>query len=383
MPIRQLTNRRPLTNHTLFKLKSRSRRPRLPNWTGDVKLQCMRCGSQPRSTVCCKKSPTGVQLRPQSGGTPFANSITQHRLDPYDVRCIAGFQEENRQSATQLHTFFDQCAETMVADLDVVGQISKGTLSQLAADRDASTALAVQQSRQADLIRNSLRVARLAASIGTTLGYDEQTLIDLGIGCLIHDIGLMCLDGTVCQHTAAKPELGTLIRHPELTLQLLQEAGSQIPQNSLMVAYQMHERCDGSGYPYGYDGSRIHELAKVAAVADLYTALVSPGPRRRPKPPYDAMKEILHAVKRGELESKIVRAMLLTICLCPVGSHVELTNHNVARVLRANQQDYLRPVVEMYWNRNFSGEPLVVDLAEEQELQIVRTANGPPLMHDI
>ena len=54
-----------------------------------------------------------------------------------------------------------------------------------------------------------------------------------------------------------------------------------------------HERWDGSGYPEGKSGNEIHEMARIAAVADIFDAITSerlfapakPGPRRRARDP--------------------------------------------------------------------------------------------------
>ena len=38
-------------------------------------------------------------------------------------------------------------------------------------------------------------------------------------------------------------------------------------------AMMHHERCDGTGYPYGLTGEKIDEFAKIISIADVYDAM--------------------------------------------------------------------------------------------------------------
>ena len=139
-----------------------------------------------------------------------------------------------------------------------------------------------------------------------------------------------------------------------------------------MIFYQMHERCDGSGYPRGITGDKIHPLAKIAAVADAYVALVSPRPHRPAMLPYHAIVKMLADVKAGLYDSKVVRALLHTVSLFPIGSFVELNNSLVGKTIRANGDRYDRPILEV-WNRtHLTAAPRLVDLAEQTDLKVVK-----------
>jgi HD-GYP domain-containing protein (c-di-GMP phosphodiesterase class II) len=140
-----------------------------------------------------------------------------------------------------------------------------------------------------------------------------------------------------------------------------------------MVAYQMHERCDGSGYPRGCQGGRIHELAKVAAVADVFVALVCPRPHRPGIVPYHAVKKILLDTKDGLFDVKAVRALLKTVSLFPIGSYVALNDGRVGRVVRASGDFYDRPIVEVWRRDDPYHNRSLVDLSQQEELHISST----------
>ena len=162
-----------------------------------------------------------------------------------------------------------------------------------------------------------------------------------------------------------------ITKHPVIAADMLYQRMEQVPVGVRMVVYQMHERCNGSGYPRGRTGDRIHPLAKISAVADAYVALVSARPHRHAMLPYFAMKKMLEDVKAGLFDATVVRALLHTVSLFPIGSYCELNNGGVAKVIRSNGSAYDRPIVEAWKQSHFSAEPEVVDLTEE-DVKIVK-----------
>ncbi len=139
---------------------------------------------------------------------------------------------------------------------------------------------------------------------------------------------------------------------------------------SRMVAYQIHERCNGNGYPRNRQASMIHQAAKVAAVADVYVALVSPRSHRPALMPYYAVEHLIYGVKDGQFDSSAVRALLKTISLFPIGSYIKLSDHRVARVIRANPEHFGRPVVEVWSPDKLDQASEVVDLSENSQIAI-------------
>ncbi len=145
-----------------------------------------------------------------------------------------------------------------------------------------------------------------------------------------------------------------------------------------MVAYQIHERCNGSGYPRGRAGGQITELSRVAAVADTFVALVSPRPYRPSMIPYYAMETMLKLSRRGLFDRRFVRALLETVSLFPLGSFVALSDDRVGRVIRSNGPAYDRPVIEVAGKSPHDGELPIVDLSQATGLKVVRAIAGPP-----
>ena len=138
---------------------------------------------------------------------------------------------------------------------------------------------------------------------------------------------------------------------------------------SRMVAYQIHERCDGSGYPRGQKQNQIHPFAKIAAVADEFISLVSLAAANAEVHPYQAVEQLIYGASRGIFDSSAVRALLQSISLYPVGSAVELNQGQLATVLRTNRQQYDAPVVSVL---HPDGKTQIFNLQEHDDLRVIR-----------
>jgi HD-GYP domain-containing protein (c-di-GMP phosphodiesterase class II) len=153
--------------------------------------------------------------------------------------------------------------------------------------------------------------------------------------------------------------------------ELLETHLDHIPESAWMVAYQMHERCDGTGYPRQRKAEEIHLLARIASVADAFVALVAPRPHRSGLLSYYAIAKLLKDASAGKFDANVVRHLLQVVSLFPLGSYVELNDNRVGRVLRASER-YDRPVIEL-WDRGSIDPPgAIVDLSQEPNLRIMR-----------
>ena len=96
----------------------------------------------------------------------------------------------------------------------------------------------------------------------------------LGLGLLLHDIGKTAIAPQILNKPGKLTDLEwvQMKKHPQVGADMLSEATSFIIK---AVVRQHHERWDGAGYPDGVAGERIHQFARIAAVADVYDAVTS------------------------------------------------------------------------------------------------------------
>jgi len=114
---------------------------------------------------------------------------------------------------------------------------------------------------------------------------NAMTLGELATGGLLHDIGKRHIPPRVLNKSGKlTDEEWELVRaHPTTGFREL-ATRTHLTWGQLMVVYQHHERLDGSGYPTGIPGAEIHPWARVCAVVDVFDAMTSHRPHRRPVP---------------------------------------------------------------------------------------------------
>ena len=122
---------------------------------------------------------------------------------------------------------------------------------------------------------HSQRVTDLTMRLGRALGVDNQTLIQLNRGALLHDIGKLAIPDMILKKPGPldEHEWAVMRQHPELAYHML----SAIPflQPVLDIPYGHHERWDGQGYPRGLRGEEIPLAARIFAVVDVWDAVTN------------------------------------------------------------------------------------------------------------
>jgi len=124
------------------------------------------------------------------------------------------------------------------------------------------------------------QVAKLAVAIARRMGLDEDALQGIHMGATIHDIGKINIPAEILSKPSRLNEMEYLMvrMHPKIGYDILKDV--HFPWPVAEVAYQHHERMDGSGYPQGLKGEQIRMEARIVAVADVVEAMTSHRPYR-------------------------------------------------------------------------------------------------------
>jgi HD-GYP domain-containing protein (c-di-GMP phosphodiesterase class II) len=130
---------------------------------------------------------------------------------------------------------------------------------------------------------HSLRVATLLSLFGHTIGLKDADLMVLATGGLMHDAGKMQIPHEVLNKPGKlePAELEVMRSHVTRSVHYLGGCSS-LPRGVSIIAGQHHERLDGTGYPNGLKGSELNQLARMASIVDVFSALTD---RRVYKPP--------------------------------------------------------------------------------------------------
>lgn len=215
---------------------------------------------------------------------------------------------------------------------------------------------------------HSINTMIYALKIGIGLEYPPDRLLDLGLAALLHDVGMFSVPDTILRKPGALTENETSVirRHPETGRDLLAPWASQCPCLN-RVAWEHHERQDGSGYPRRLKGDEISEFGKIVGLVDTYEAMTHDRPYRRAL----SVRELISS-RNSLFSSGILKVFLEQFSLYPVGSLVRLNNRAVGKVIRTNDGQPLRPIVRLTSDETgnaVTGER-IVDLKENPILWI-------------
>ena len=120
---------------------------------------------------------------------------------------------------------------------------------------------------------------------------NNHDLHALGAGFFLHDLGKVHVNLDIINKPGKLnvDEMKEMRHHPVLGFALLQEA-KQITTELKLIVLQHHEKLNGSGYPYGLRGDDIHIYGRICAIADIFDAMTSKRPYKKPMPTFTALK---------------------------------------------------------------------------------------------
>jgi putative nucleotidyltransferase with HDIG domain len=139
---------------------------------------------------------------------------------------------------------------------------------------------------------HSLRVQRIALSIGQELGLSVKDLDALRFGALFHDIGKIAIPDILLTKPGrlTEDEYELMKRHSAEGARIVAKFGRL--RDSVAIIRHHHERWDGRGYPEGLAGDDIPVAAAIAGLADAWDAMTIERPYQRALSPGEALEEV-------------------------------------------------------------------------------------------
>lgn len=221
----------------------------------------------------------------------------------------------------------------------------------------------------------------LSVAIATRLKFSYADVRLAGLSGLLSDVGMALVPREV--RTTDRPltemEINRIWRHTAHSVVLL-DALDGLPEDVRLAAYQHHERENGAGYPSGLRTAKITDFARIVAVADAFAAATEPRPYKPKKLPYHAIEELITVGSQKLYDRKVVRSLVESTGLFPVGSYVKLSSGEPAIVVGSHPEKLDRPIVQVLRRgHNAHRETDVVDLAsyEPWEKFVVRAIDPP------
>jgi len=220
---------------------------------------------------------------------------------------------------------------------------------------------------------HAVNVAVLTIVQGESLGLDRQTLNDLGIAGLLHDVGKLKVPEEILRKPGKlTPEEFELIKlHPANGTKILMKTPG-ISKLAYVVTFEHHLKYDLSGYPSVSRAKRDLNLGSMLVrIADTYDAMRSNRYYAKETPPEKTIKEMEEASGK-EFDPVLLKRFIRVIGVYPPGTFVRMDTNEIGFVSQINQSDPYRPRVKIVIDSQGSK----VENPEEVDLQEKETGTG-------
>ncbi len=259
--------------------------------------------------------------------------------------------------------------ETLEEMGELVGQMVAAFLD----SPDATLQVMGDKAGGEEVYFHSLNVTILSMMLAKDLGFPSELAREMGVGAMVHDIGLMDIPDRVTKknpddYNSAERTLRN--QHVEYGLAIGRKIG--LSPQALAVVGQHHELIDGSGFPKGTKGDAMTPAARVVAVVNAYDNLCNPIDISKAMTPHEALS-YLYAKRRDKFDAKVLQLMIRSLGVYPPGSIVQLSDDALAVVTSVNPKKPLRPWI-MVFDANVPKEKaIMLDLEKETHINIVKS----------
>ena len=220
------------------------------------------------------------------------------------------------------------------------------------------------------LVIHSMRSTVLAITVGLELHMALSKLIELGISCILHEIGMLRLPPQLymTDRPLTAAERAQIMTHPHTGFNILKDL--EFPLSILLGVLEHHEKENGLGYPRHLPGNKITTYAKIISVACSFEAITAPREYKSERTTFDAMVEMLKN-PNGQYDSTVIKALLYSLSLYPIGAYVCLKNGKIGIVTDVSPNNPKNPIVQLAKERNEDGTVKAIQTDDNQN-RIVR-----------
>lgn len=213
------------------------------------------------------------------------------------------------------------------------------------------------------LFVHSVNVGLFSIVIGMAMNLPHDQLCLLGMGGILHDFGKTIISPDIVnkQGPLNLDEFNEIKEHAYVGYKKLR-SDTELDYRIMFMVLQHHERCNGSGYPRGTTIEKIHHLARIVAVADVYDALTTDRVYHSRLSSFAAM-QLINEGDRIHFDPHVIAAFNKVAIPYHIGSDVILNNGVNGKIVGLNSANLQRPLL--------STEQGIVNLLHEPDMRII------------
>ena len=216
--------------------------------------------------------------------------------------------------------------------------------------------------RSSDIYEHSINLCSLATIVALKMKLPQQTVHDIGVSCLLHDLGLRYLTIEYENQNLdmlSEAEYGEYKKHPVYGYSALRSENWISNASKNMILYH-HERLDGSGYPLR--ATEIPKECRIIQICDAFDEMICGIGCERSKV-YEAV-EYLKTFRNIKFDGEIVDILLQFTAVYPAGSIVKTNEGETGVVLYQNKDFPDRPVIRITKDKKGKKVDVIKDLIQ-------------------
>lgn len=291
-------------------------------------------GAVPADPVSARMTPVATP-----GLTPRYTPLARSYVPPVPHQAKTSFRQETRKAARivekskkKVGAMFESARLGQAIKLPEVLPLIDEIRQSVERNNKALTSLVRLKNKDEYTYMHSVAVCTLMINFACKLDLDDDTIRSMGVAGLLHDLGKMAVPQIILDKAErlTDEEMATIRSHPVRGHALIGE-NPDIPDLARDVCLHHHEKIDGTGYPFGLQGSEISLAARMAAICDVYDAVTSLRPYKDPWTPCTALGRM--AQWQGHFDERLLQVFINSLGLYPAGGLVRLNDHRLALVL--------------------------------------------------
>lgn len=224
--------------------------------------------------------------------------------------------------------------------------------------------------RSSDIYEHSINVCTLAILMSLKMKLSQNTIHDIGVGCLLHDLGLRYITVDYTNRDIeefSEMELAEYKKHPIYGYSALKNE-TWISELSKEIILYHHQNMDGSGYPL--KSISMSTEIKIVNICEEFDEMICGIGHQRLK-----VFEVIHHLKNNKnilFDGSIVDVLLNFTAVYPAGSYVLTNEREIGIVLRQNKSNPDRPFIKIVYDKigNKIQYDFVKDLLTEKDIFI-------------
>jgi len=197
----------------------------------------------------------------------------------YDDNIIGAFQVINHKGETNKFDARDMERLTLASTYAAETLISARLAIEIEETQQevVFTMGSIGESRSKETGNHVKRVAEYSKLLALSYGMDRDEAELLKQASPMHDIGKIAIPDSILNKPGRfdENERHIMNTHAELGYQMIKNSQRPLLKAASIVAYEHHEKWDGTGYPNGLSGKEIHIYGRITALADVFDALGS------------------------------------------------------------------------------------------------------------